>query len=85
MRAKKNAGDSTWIDPDDAPELTDEHFERADVYEGRKLVRRGRPKKVLPKKLVSLRLDADIVEKLRAGGEGWQSRANEILRKGVGL
>ena len=31
-----------WVDPDVAPELTREHFERADWYCGRKLVRRGR-------------------------------------------
>ncbi|WP_255212699.1 BrnA antitoxin family protein, partial [Burkholderia pseudomallei] len=30
-----------WVDPDDAPELTDEFFERADEYVGDRLVRRG--------------------------------------------
>jgi len=32
-----------WIDPDDAPEWTKEQFERADLYHGDRLVRRGRP------------------------------------------
>lgn len=31
------------IEPDDAPELTDEFFARADEYVGDTLVRRGRP------------------------------------------
>ena len=31
-----------WVDPDDAPEITDEWIEGADLYEGDKLIRRGR-------------------------------------------
>jgi len=46
---------------------------------------RGRPKAEAPKKLVSLRLDADVVDRLRKSGPGWQSRANEVLRKAVGI
>jgi uncharacterized protein (DUF4415 family) len=85
MPKKKAAGASTWVDPDDAPILTDEHFRRADVYEGGRLVRRGRPRSAFPKRQVTLRLDADVVARLRAGGCGWQSRANAALRKAVGL
>jgi uncharacterized protein (DUF4415 family) len=34
-----------------------------------------------PKKVpVSIRLSADVVEGLRATGQGWQSRADEALR-----
>jgi hypothetical protein len=33
---------SAWVDPDDAPEWTDEMFARADLYHGDKLIRRGR-------------------------------------------
>lgn len=32
-----------WIDPDEAPELTDAFFERADEYVGDTRVARGRP------------------------------------------
>ena len=41
---QENAADSSkpWVDPDDAPELDADYFERADVYEGDKLIRRGR-------------------------------------------
>ena len=43
MNVNKHATPTEWIDGDDAPELTDEFFERADEYVGNKLVRRGRP------------------------------------------
>jgi uncharacterized protein (DUF4415 family) len=85
MPRKKDAGASTWIDPDDAPELTDEHFQKADIYEGGRLVRRGRPPAANPKKSISLRVDADVLERYRASGPGWQVRMNEALRKAVGL
>jgi uncharacterized protein (DUF4415 family) len=52
----------------------------ADLMEGGHVVRRGRPKSATPKKLVSLRLDQDVVDKFRATGPGWQSRINETLR-----
>jgi uncharacterized protein (DUF4415 family) len=66
---------------DEAPELTDAWFEGADLMDGDKLVRRGRPKAVYPKKLVSLRLDQDVIERFRATGAGWQSRINDTLKQ----
>jgi uncharacterized protein (DUF4415 family) len=73
-----------WVDPDDAPELTDEWFDKADLKIGDKLVRRGRPPGS-SKRLVSLRLDEAVLERFRAEGPGWQSRINEALRKAAGL
>ena len=81
MPRKLDAGGSTWTDPDDAPELTDAFFERADVYEGERLVRRGRPKLDKVKRQVTLRLDAAVVDGLRATGPGWQTRANAALAR----
>jgi uncharacterized protein (DUF4415 family) len=86
MRKKKRAGASIskgWVDPDDAPELTDDHFERADVYRGDKLVRRGRPKLERPKQAVKLRLDQDVLDHFRASGPGWQTRINATLARVV--
>lgn len=82
-----------WIDPDDAPEWTEQMFRDAAYYKGDKLVRPakgaltqpGRPPKENPKKLVSLRLDPDVIEKFRATGKGWQSRINAELRKALGI
>ena len=34
---------------------------------------------------VTIRLDADLLDALRATGPGWQTRANDMLRKGMGL
>jgi uncharacterized protein (DUF4415 family) len=33
--------------------------------------------------LVLIRLDRDVVDQLRKGAEGWQSRAKDLLRKAV--
>lgn len=44
---------------------------------------RGRPK--TGKIVVTIRLDPDVVETLKAGGAGWQPRANEMLRAALGL
>lgn len=32
-----------WVDPDDAPELTDEWFDKADLMIGDTVICRGRP------------------------------------------
>lgn len=85
MTAKKPSTRSTWVDPDDAPELTEKFFETADQYVGDKLVKRGRPRSASPKQAVKLRLDADVLEALRASGEGWQTRVNETLRASLRL
>ena len=41
---------------------------------------RGRPPLDAPKRLVSLRLDPEVIERFRATGPGWQSRVNAVLR-----
>jgi uncharacterized protein (DUF4415 family) len=63
-------------DPDD-PELDSAFFAKAK--------RRRRPQKSPTKRLVSLRLDPDIVDHYRSTGQGWQGRMNDILRKAAGL
>lgn len=80
MSAKKPVTPSTLINLDDAPELTDAWFPRADLYEGEKLLRRGRPKAEVTKTPIKLRLDPDIIEAFKAGGRGWQTRMNDALR-----
>jgi uncharacterized protein (DUF4415 family) len=86
MAGKKGASETISTDPDEAPELTDEWFAGADLYEARKLIRRGgRPKKLAPKEAVNIRLDRDVVAHFREDGPGWQSRINAALRKVAGL
>jgi uncharacterized protein (DUF4415 family) len=72
-------------DYEEIPELTGEWFKRADLYEGGKLIRRGRPPSPSPKRAISLRLDDDVVTHYRRTGSGWQSRINEALRKAAKL
>lgn len=81
MPRKKKSGAAAWKDPDDAPDLTDAFFDRAEIRRGSKLVRRGRPPLDNPKQAVKLRLDADVLAAYRATGDGWQTRINADLRK----
>ena len=68
-------------DPDTAPELTHEFFDKAEIRHGDRLIRPGRPPLDMSKKLVSLRLDQDVIDAFRSGGPGWQSRINAALPK----
>jgi uncharacterized protein (DUF4415 family) len=94
MNAKLANTGHEWIDPDDAPELTDEFFEKAVMMIGERVVSReefsaavkaslsrGRPKLPSPKQSVTVRYDADIIEAFKATGQGWQTRMNAALRE----
>jgi uncharacterized protein (DUF4415 family) len=81
MPRKKTSGAAAWVDPDDALELTDEFFGRAEIRQGDKVIRRGRPPLPSPKQAVKLRLDADVLAAYRKTGDGWQTRINADLRK----
>jgi uncharacterized protein (DUF4415 family) len=80
-------------DPDTAPEWTEADFDRAEVWDGNKFLghgrdfkngrRVGRPKGSGTKEMVTLRLDKDVLERFRAGGPGWQTRVNDVLRMAV--
>lgn len=81
MNGNKRGTVTTWTDPDDAPELDDAFFERAEEYDGNRLVKRGRPAGSGSKISTTIRFDADIIARFRADGPGWQSRMNEALRE----
>lgn len=85
MNAKSKPSTTPWIDPDDAPEITEAWLQEADLYEGEKLIRRGRPPALAPKQAVKLRLDPDVLAALRATGDGWQTRINDMLRASLRL
>lgn len=80
-----------WDEVCDNPELTDEQLAKARplIETHPELVaamRRKRGDQRAPTKdLVSLRLDQDVLATLRASGSGWQGRANDMLREGLGL
>ena len=91
MPRKEGDLNTTWTDPDDAPEWEDEDFQKAEFKIGDQVVRpatgtyakRGRPRLDNPKQLVTLRLDPDVLARLRESGPGWQSKVNEILKKAM--
>ena len=57
------------------PELTEEMLSRASLKKG------GRPLSTCPLKPISLRLPAEVIERWRATGPGWQTRMAERLSK----
>ena len=70
------------------PEWTPEKFARAkrlsEMPEDfqRFFSRKGRgPQKTPTKTLISLRVSREVVEAMKATGRGWQTRANEALRR----
>jgi uncharacterized protein (DUF4415 family) len=92
MPAKKRATGRVWLDPDDAPEWTQEQFDRAEIALGDKMVSpaqgtltrpRGRPKKADAKVHIHIRLSPKVLGHFRATGPGWQTRIDEVLRKWV--
>jgi uncharacterized protein (DUF4415 family) len=85
MPTKKLTTKSKWVDPDDVPHLDRGWFERAEIWDGDKLVRPGRPKSTTPKESINIRLDPDVLAHYRANGPGWQSRINDDLRKAAKL
>jgi len=93
MTVKRKNTKAAWVDPDDAPELTDDFFDRAQIAVGEKIIRpangtltkRGRPKLSAPKKSVHLRLSPDVLAYFRKTGPGWQTRIDEALRKAAKL
>lgn len=57
------------------PQLTSDMLARAKVKRG------GRPRSPNPRKLISIRLPADVIARWRATGPGWQTRMAERLSK----
>ncbi len=69
-------------DPDN-PEWTDDMFARARPASEMvpHLVPRRGKQRTPTKQMVSIRLDQDLLLKLRQSGRGWQARVNDLLRK----
>jgi uncharacterized protein (DUF4415 family) len=81
MSAKRKPSVRTSPDADEVPELGRDWIEGADYYEGKKLVRRGRPRLDKPRQLLSLRLPPDVIASWKSSGPGWQTRMAEALER----
>lgn len=79
--AKVDAYRITRAEYDEAPELTKEMLNCAEIRHGNKIIKRGRPPLEHPKEAVKLRLDHDVLAAYRKTGNGWQTRINADLRK----
>jgi uncharacterized protein (DUF4415 family) len=76
LRSDVSRVDAHVIQPeeyDDLPEMDEAMLARAQVKRG------GRPVAANPRKLLSIRLPADVIERWRATGPGWQTRMAERL------
>ena len=60
---------------EELPELTDEMLARGVVNKG------GRPRSAHPKKLITIRLTEEVIERWRSTGPGWQTRMAEKLSR----
>lgn len=75
----------------DNPEWTEADFKRAKPASSLpenilKSFPKTRGQQAAPKKVpVSIRLSAEVVERFKADGPGWQSRIDAVLKKAVGL
>lgn len=93
MPEKRKSSRRVWVDPDDAPEWTDDQWNRAEIAIGGIVIRPangtltkpGRPRLEAPKKSVHLRLSPDVLAYFRKTGPGWQTRIDEALRKAAKL
>lgn len=64
-------------DPDAQP-LSDEQWETV-----KPKLRRGRPRAEVTKERISIRLSREVLDAFRAGGPGWQTRMDEVLKAWV--
>lgn len=92
MDVKSRKSAKPWVDPDDAPELTDEFLEKGVWRIGDKVVsreeaqteavkRRGRPAGSGTKISTTIRFDAEVLAAFKALGDGWQTRMNDALKE----
>lgn len=93
MNVKSQDSPKPWVDPDDAPELTDDFFEQGEWKIGtrpvapeagaaalREALSRGGPKAQSTKLALTVRYDAEVIEAFKGTGQGWQTRMNDALK-----
>lgn len=93
MNVKSQNSPKPWVDPDDAPELTQDFFEQGEwkigeqpvsAQEGavalRRALSRGSPKAQGTKQALTVSYDAEVIDAFKATGIGWQTRMNDALK-----
>ncbi|RZI25544.1 hypothetical protein EUX53_08595 [Pseudomonas orientalis] len=78
IQRTRNGRLKTLLRPKPASEVPVGLFGKAQAKEMLK-PKRGRPKSIATKEHVNVRFDADVLERFRASGPGWQMRMNAAL------
>jgi uncharacterized protein (DUF4415 family) len=83
QRIPYEPGDGPY-DPNDA-KATRAFLAQADLLRHGRVVRRGKrgPQKAPTKKMVSLRLSAEVVDHFKSTGRGWQTRIDSTLAESI--
>ncbi len=87
MNGKPEKSGHDWIDPDDGVELTEEQLDRAEYAVGDRIIRPARGTLTTSyataggREEISLNVEKDLAEALRAMGPDWQSEAAGALRQ----
>lgn len=96
MNESSGVTPSTWVDPDDAPDMSEANLDNAVWRIGERVVTReegtaamraavtrGRPvgsTKPSAKQAVTVRYSPEVLAAFKATGTGWQARMNDALR-----
>lgn len=93
MSEKLKNSYSSWVDPDDAPELNSDFFSQGEWRIGEQAVSAATGVRALgkaasldnlpienSKQVLTVRFDSDVVEAFRSSGHGWQARMNAALK-----
>lgn len=92
MNVKLQNSPAPWVDPDDAPELSDEFFDNGTWRVGEQVVspheayalvgqQVAQPSAMSATVSTMLRLDVDVLQAFKATGEGWQLLMNTALKE----
>ena len=73
---------SSWVDPDDAPEWTDEQFARAEFRIGERVIR---PRAAAVARDGDAEPPPAVVAAFRVRGPDWQARMADVIERAAGL
>lgn len=83
MPTKSIATLDDFVDPDDAPELTDEMLAESEHWIGNRFIGIGPGGRGVDTGWVTVYLDKEVLAALRQAGPGWQSNVNGLLREAL--
>jgi uncharacterized protein (DUF4415 family) len=67
--------DAASMQDPDAQSLSDTEWEQVKPY-----AQVGRPRSLVTKERITIRLSRDVIDRFRASGDGWQTRVDTALK-----